>query len=325
MGGGVRRRPGERVGDVAVGSEPVIVEPAPSLSTKPVANSVTIGQPLQDTAHVSGGLNPNGNVTFERFSSKDCSGSPVFTSTNPHGNEPGSDAHSSQSDPYTATAAGDYQWVAVYNGDAGNPSAMSRCGAEPVTVNRAQPTISTKVVESSVVIGNTVQDGATISGGKSPTGNVSLELFKTQDCSGSPVFTTTDPLTSKQGSSSETTESDPFTPLKPGTYQWVATYTGDGANAPASSPCGSETAIVTPQSTRDEAGDSRSAQPRKTARSRCEPSRRRPDGRGLKQQSAWCCPPRGPKCQRACRRAGGCQSRALGRPCLIATSTAVCV
>ena len=30
-----------------------------------------------------------------------------------------------------------------------------------------------------------------------------------------------------------------------GTYDWVATYNGDDNNAPAASPCGSETVIVT--------------------------------------------------------------------------------
>ena len=35
-----------------------------------------------------------------------------------------------------------------------------------------------------------------------------------------------------------------------GTYRWVATYNGDANNRPASSPCGSETVVVTAQTLR---------------------------------------------------------------------------
>ena len=35
-----------------------------------------------------------------------------------------------------------------------------------------------------------------------------------------------------------------FTPATPGTYQWVASYSGDYANAATSSPCGAEPVTV---------------------------------------------------------------------------------
>ncbi len=38
---------------------------------------------------------------------------------------------------------GTYQWVATYNGDTNNTAVTSVCGAEPVTIGKAAPTILT--------------------------------------------------------------------------------------------------------------------------------------------------------------------------------------
>jgi hypothetical protein len=229
------------------GSEPVLVAPPkpmppsgpaqPTISTKPAPSSALVGQPLKDTALVTGGRNPTGTVKFELFASANCTGSPVFASSDPL-----DAAHSARSDPYTTTQAGMYEWVAVYTGDAANAPDTSACGSEPVTVSPAQPTISTKPVKSSVAVGQSLQDTAKVSGGTSPTGTVHFELFATKDCSGKPVFTSANPLTSTGDATS-----DSYTTTQAGSYQWVAVYSGDAGNGGAKSPCGSEPVTVTPQ------------------------------------------------------------------------------
>ncbi len=105
----------------------------PSIATTQSAGG-TVGVAVNDTASVSGGLDPTGTVTFQLFGPGDttCSGTPVFISSN----QPLSGGKA-QSGSFTPTASGTYQWVATYNGDAGNLTAISGCGDEPVTIAAA--------------------------------------------------------------------------------------------------------------------------------------------------------------------------------------------
>ena len=96
----------------------------------------------------------------------------------------------------------------------------------------ASPTLTT-VASQPVAIGGSVTDTAVLVGASSPTGNITFNLYDPNDpkCKGAPVFTQTKkfalPVTS-----------DPFTPQKAGTYNWIATYSGDSANNMASGKCG---------------------------------------------------------------------------------------
>ena len=58
--------------------------PPPTIATTPSAGG-PVGTSISDTATVTGGVNPTGNVTFNLFSpgNPTCTGTPVFTSTNP--------------------------------------------------------------------------------------------------------------------------------------------------------------------------------------------------------------------------------------------------
>jgi len=102
----------------------------PSITTTQSAGG-TIGVSVNDTATVSGGLNPSGTVTFALFAPGDttCSGTPVFISAN----QPLSGGKAS-SGSFTPTATGTYEWVATYNGDDANLTAVSGCGDEPVSI-----------------------------------------------------------------------------------------------------------------------------------------------------------------------------------------------
>ena len=105
----------------------------------------------------------------------------------------------------------------------------------------ATPTLST-TASPSVPQGGEISDSATVSGGSSPTGTVTFTLYGPGDdtCS-TPLSTSTVPLVNGTASSGDVQAG------AAGTYNWVAAYSGDLANLPATSPCGAEPVAVTPQ------------------------------------------------------------------------------
>jgi hypothetical protein len=221
------------------GQEPVDISQAtPAISTSPSPLSGPVGTAISDTATVTGGFNPTGTVTFELFSPADttCTPSatePVFTSS--VGLSGGS---ATSAPPFTTTSVGTYNWVATYKGDTNNTTAGFACGAEPVHISQATPTFST--APSAGVAGSPMTDTATVSGGFNPTGTVSFNLYAPGDTScTTPVLTSTNPLIGGSATS------DPFTPSAVGTYNWVASYSGDANNTAASSTCGDEPVVVT--------------------------------------------------------------------------------
>ena len=104
------------------------VKANPSISTT-AANPVPAGGNVSDTATVSGGLNPGGSVSFQLFAPGDptCT-TPIATETGPV------NGGSASSGNVAAGAAGTYNWVATYGGDANNNPVTSPCGGEPVDV-----------------------------------------------------------------------------------------------------------------------------------------------------------------------------------------------
>ncbi|MEA2828230.1 MAG: hypothetical protein QOG43_2669 [Actinomycetota bacterium] len=218
--------------------------------------AVTIGSPISDTATVTGGATPaptpTGTVTFTLFGpgNATCTGAPIFTSAaQPIGGGPPPTANSG---PFTPTAPGTYNWVAVYSGDANYPSATSPCGAanEASVVNQSVATIVTSAM-TPVTVGSPISDTATVTGGvapaPAPTGTVTFTLFGPANptCTGAPIFTSaTRPLA---GGPPPTATSATFVPPGPGTYNWVAVYSGDANYPSVTSPCGAanEASVVT--------------------------------------------------------------------------------
>ena len=165
---------------------------------------------------MSGGVTPTGNVTFHLFAPTDttCTGTPVFTATN----RPLT-AGSATSGPFSTTAVGTFHWTATYNGDTNNAAVTSGCTAEPVVITQATPTIAT-TPSAGGAVGTSISDTATVSGGFTPTGNVTFNLFAPTDttCTGTPVFTATNrPLTAGSATSG------PFSTTAVGTFHWTAT------------------------------------------------------------------------------------------------------
>ena len=105
-------------------------------------------------------------------------------------------------------------------------------------LGKATPTIST-LATSSGVINEAFYDVATVSGGDSPSGDVSFEVYL-DSCDTTPISVGTSSL------DGATATSPMYVPETAGTVYWVATYNGDDNNNEVSGTCGDEgeTSIV---------------------------------------------------------------------------------
>jgi hypothetical protein len=110
-------------------------------------------------------------------------------------------------------------------------------GASSVTVLQGLARLTTEVSPSTVVMGGSVTDSATVTGevaGPTPTGTVDFRAFGPDDvaCAGAPVFTSLNRPLSGGGATSA-----PFSPLQSGTHRFVASYSGDANYQPATGVC----------------------------------------------------------------------------------------
>jgi archaellum component FlaF (FlaF/FlaG flagellin family) len=109
-------------------------------------------------------------------------------------------------------------------------------GTTPVVINKAAPSGSTTATPAAVVggvISDTEHLVAASPPGPVPTGSITFTLFNNATCTGANVFTSTVPV-----SGAGDYPSGPFSPTAPGTYSWVAAYSGDANNAAFTSACG---------------------------------------------------------------------------------------
>ncbi len=140
--------------------------------------------------------------------------------------------------------AGIYFWKAEYSGDGSNYMSRSPCGSGVLLVT---PRITTELSggESSgeeivVTEGTLVSDSATLHGGKAAeaTGTVQYLVYSDEDC---------EELVTEAGEvevEGATVPPSEELELEQGTYYWMADYSGEGENPPATSVCGSEMAVV---------------------------------------------------------------------------------
>ncbi len=232
--------------------EAVIVVATPALSTQ-ASGTVTLGNPISDTATLTGGVGATGSITFRAYGPNDgsCSSAPVSTFTmtvTGNGNY--------ASSAFTPTVAGTYRFIATYSGDANNLSVANSCSdageavivSPPPNINvppvPVTPTLTT-TASAAVTLGNAISDGATLAGGSSPTGTITFRAYGPNDtsCSSAPVATSTATVAGDGGY-----RSAGFTPSSAGTYRFIATYSGDNNNNSVSTSCtdAGESVAVTP-------------------------------------------------------------------------------
>ncbi|MDQ6615519.1 MAG: hypothetical protein M3083_12440 [Actinomycetota bacterium] len=215
-------------------NESVNVTPAlPKIITQ-ASPPVPAGGPISDTATLSNGVSPTGTIVFTLFGPNNatCMGIPIFTSgvtvNAGNGNYP--------SGNFTTMAAGTYRWIAAYSGDANNAAVTTMCNDanENVVVPPATPKIMTQVAAATAVLGGTISDTATLSNGSSPKGTITFNVFGPNDatCANAPIFTSMTAVNGNGPYSSGT-----FTPTAPGTYRFVAAYSGDANNVAVATLC----------------------------------------------------------------------------------------
>ena len=201
--------------------------------------SVPLGSTVDDSATVTGtafGV-PTGTVTFTWFTtSNGCSGASTGAGTIPL---VAGVAHPSTA--FGPLAAGSYSFRATYNGDVNYSASTGPC--EPLSVTTAGTSTATTIHNvtnhnvgvTSVPLGSTVDDSATVTGTAfgTPTGTVTFTWFTTSsECSGDSVAAGTIALVAGVAHPSTA-----FGPLAAGTYSFRATYNGDANYTTSTGPC----------------------------------------------------------------------------------------
>ena len=202
--------------------------------------SVIIGDALSDTAFISGRVFPDdtANVHFDLYGPNDdtCSSPSIFSS-----DVALSDTQTEvTSAPFIPTLPGTYRWIARYDGDTNNESVSGICNDvnESADVDKGQPKIVT-VASSGMGLGNgSLTDTATVTNRAlaQPGATVDFRLYgpNDTDCSNPPIF---ESLAIAISATSNNVTSAAFTPTAPGTYRWIASYSGDINNLPATGEC----------------------------------------------------------------------------------------
>jgi hypothetical protein len=204
-----------------------VAAPAAPPTLAVVASDAVIGGTIHATAELSESPNATGEISFEVFGSGDptCSQPPLTQSAATVSGE-----GQYVSGDFTPPAAGAYYWSAHYSGDGENPAADSDCSATS-TVAKAAPGLSGSA--SSAAVGTAIHDEVTLSGGFSPSGEVTFSVYgPTNAACATPLETTTAPIEDGHAISPD------FSPQETGEFRWTASYPGDANNEAADLACG---------------------------------------------------------------------------------------
>jgi uncharacterized repeat protein (TIGR01451 family)/fimbrial isopeptide formation D2 family protein len=201
-------------------------------------SSIPFGSTVHDTATLGDlvtGEIPTGQVQYTFFSNVNCSGTGTSAGlvTLNNGSVP-------NSNPEGPLAAGDYSFDAQYlSGNDPNYSDSEVSGCEPFHVKTA-PTISTLLSSSSVSVGDSVHDSATLHSATADAGGtVTYTAYSNSSCTQNPRDAGTVTVTNGVVPDSNSLQFNTA-----GTFYWQASYSGDGKNASATSTCTDETLVV---------------------------------------------------------------------------------
>jgi hypothetical protein len=243
-------------------TEPLVVTPAPSLITTRLSAAdrvIPVGGSANDTATLHG-VTPTagGTVQYRVYGSLSAcqsaaaafppAGGGTLVSTVPvaKGVVPRSADHAFR-------AVGDFYWAAFYSGDAANRAAVSVCDTEPIAVTAAEPQLTTRllVIDGEIGVEGSAVDSAALHDATATAGGVvqyryygSLSACEAATAAyppaGGGTLVSTVPVTR-----GNVPLSVPATFPAPGRFYWVAFYSGDADNKPATSICAAEPLVVT--------------------------------------------------------------------------------
>ena len=140
----------------------------------------------------------------------------------------------------SATMADEYQSVSTAQSGLGVGFTWSSSSAWVTMADAfAAPSSGSSGSSSTITLGSSIWDTATLSGASIPTGTVTFQVYSNSACTGAPVFTSANSISGSSATSGS------FTPASAGTYYWEASYPGDSNNNGASSSCGANGEVLT--------------------------------------------------------------------------------
>jgi hypothetical protein len=108
--------------------------------------------------------------------------------------------------------------------------------SEALSLTKAPSTLATSISPgSSVPAGTAVRATATVTG-NAPTGTISFTFFNNGTCTGSGTPAGTISL-AVASPATATAASNSVTPTTPGSYAFIASYSGDASNTPSTGAC----------------------------------------------------------------------------------------
>jgi hypothetical protein len=203
------------------------------------ATSATVGNPVTATASIREGAIPTGQITFRAFPPGDasCTGAPAFSSTVAVA---GNGSYNSAA--FVPSRVGSYRWTVAYSGDPNHAPAGAACGEATSGISPAGPTIAAEVGQQ-FTVGTPFRVAAKLQGGFAPGGTITFRIYgpPAADCA-KPMAVDTVKVTGNG-----TVLSDPFVAQRPGSYRFVAAYSGDSENLAATEACGAPSQLAVAQ------------------------------------------------------------------------------
>ena len=111
----------------------------------------------------------------------------------------------------------------------------------------AEPKIVTNGGGASTTLGSPISSSATLSGGQSPSGNITFKLYASlADCNAGTNVLFSEAVLVNRGNSIYLLKGRYPLPKSPGTYYWIASYSGDGNNRSATGACSDPIEVADP-------------------------------------------------------------------------------
>src|SRR6266851_6594287 len=217
-----------------------------------LATNAKLGGNINDQAFIAGAA--SGQVTYVQFhvfgpidatKAADCTGTDLYAG----GRIAVTGSGTATSLNVVANGAGNYYWTAELFDAAtgGHLLDSSKCGdsGETSNVTMAQPTIAT-TASGPVTIGDAIHDVAQLGGlvsGVAPTGTITFTAYapnangSVDAACGTAVFTDIEPVDSTGKATSGNFTPSGTAPQIAGTYEWKASYSGDGNYKAVASKC----------------------------------------------------------------------------------------
>jgi hypothetical protein len=209
----------------------------PSISTTLSATTIEVGGTVHDSATLTGAsATAGGTVTYTVYTNNTCTANPqsAGTKTVTNGVVPDSDA-------ITFNSPGDFFWQASYRGDANNDAATSDCTSAHLVVTKKSPSIATTLSATTIQVGGTVHDSATLTGATANAGGtVTYTVYTNNTCTLNPQDAGMKTVTN-----GAVPDSNAIIFNSAGDFFWQAVYSGDANNNGATSVCTSEHLVVT--------------------------------------------------------------------------------